>query len=288
MFLLALLAESRRSLWLAVALGAVSGVAVLSNSRLTVLPLVLGAYLLWRRAGWLAAAAVPVLAALVLMPWLVRNEVEVGCFSLTTDARALWKANNVNTYETLRSGHWIDDVPDIPGRRAARIPDDLRTPQEAGVIYEQNGRKIDVHECAQQSYYQHLVWQFWKHHPGEKVKLAAQATTMLWDPRVDRRAGRSEEGGGLDVLRTWPQAIYAVPLFLLAIVGLWFVAPAFRALALIFVLYETAMAWVFAGTTRYRVSWDFVLALLAAAALTRFPFAEVAAKLSPRPSSQKR
>ena len=37
----------------------------------------------------------------------------------------------------------------------------------------------------------------------------------------------------------------------------------------IFVLYETAAAWVFAGTTRYRVPWDFVLALLAAAALDR-------------------
>ena len=31
-------------------------------------------------------------------------------------------------------------------------------------------------------------------------------------------------------------------------------------------------AWVFAGTTRYRVPWDFVLALLAAAALSRLPF----------------
>ena len=42
-------------------------------------------------------------------------------------------------------------------------------------------------------------------------------------------------------------------------------------LALIFVGYETLAAWVFAGTTRYRVPWDFVLALLAAAALTRIP-----------------
>jgi len=40
-------------------------------------------------------------------------------------------------------------------------------------------------------------------------------------------------------------------------------------LALIFVGYETAATWVFAGTTRYRVPWDFVLALLVAAALDR-------------------
>ena len=40
---------------------------------------------------------------------------------------------------------------------------------------------------------------------------------------------------------------------MLAIVGLFVVAPSFRALALIFVGYETVAAWVFAGTTRYRV-----------------------------------
>jgi 4-amino-4-deoxy-L-arabinose transferase-like glycosyltransferase len=288
MFLLALLAGSRRSWPLAAALGAVTGVAVLSNSRLTLLPLVLGGYLLWRKAGWAAAVAVPLLAAVAVSPWVVRNKVQVGCFSLTTDARALWKANNSNTYATLKAGHWIDDVPDIPERQVSPIPDRWLTPQEAGDLYGNTGRKPDVGECAQQSHYQHLVFQFWEHHPGEKVKLAVQATTMMWDPRTDLRAGRSEQGGSLDVLRTWAQPLYAVPLFLLALAGLWFVAPAFRALALIFIGYETAMAWIFAGTTRYRVPWDFVLALLAAAALTRFPFAAVWAKLSRRPSSQKR
>ena len=49
--------------------------------------------------------------------------------------------------------------------------------------------------------------------------------------------------------------------------------------AAIFLVYETAMAWIFAGQTRYRVPWDFVLALLAAAALSRLPF---------RPFNQKR
>jgi hypothetical protein len=280
-FMLALLAASKRSLPVAAALGLVAGLAVLSNSRLALFPLVLAGYLLWSRAGWQAAVAVPVLAAVAISPWVVRNRVAVGCFTLTTDARALWKANNPNTYDTLARGDWIDGVPDIPGRPP--------TPQETGDIYESTGRKVVVDECAQQSYYQHLVWEFWKHHPGEKVKLAVQATGMLWDPRVDLRSGRNEEGGGLDVLRKWLQPLYAIPLYLLALFGLAFVTRTFRALALLFIGYETAMAWIFAGTTRYRVSWDFVLALLAAAALTRFPFAEVAAMLSPRrPSSQNR
>jgi 4-amino-4-deoxy-L-arabinose transferase-like glycosyltransferase len=263
MFLLALFAGSRRSLAGATGLGVVTGLALLSNTRLLLLPFALGGYLLWRRLGWAAAVAVPALAAIVLAPWVVRNKVEVGCWAITTDARALWKANNPDTYATLKSGEWIDQVLDIPERRVDPPPDRWRTPQEAGDIYKNNGRKIDVPECAQQAHYEHLVFQFWEHHPGAKVKLAAQATQMMWSPTV------GVESSSVGTLRKWVEPLYVVPLFLLAITGLFLVAPLLRALAVIFVVYETAAAWVFAGTTRYRVPWDFVLALLAAAALER-------------------
>jgi 4-amino-4-deoxy-L-arabinose transferase-like glycosyltransferase len=283
MFGLALLASSRRSAWLAAALGAVTGLAILSNTRLIALPLALAAFLVWRRLGWVAAVSVPVLAVVVLAPWVIRNKVQVGCFAITTDARALWKANNVNTYSTLRSGQWIDNVPDIP-QRAFPIPDKWLTPQEAGDEYERNGRKIKIDECAQQQHYEHLVFQFWEHHPGEKAKLVAQATWMLWTPRVEREGGPN---AGVDSFRNVIEPIYLVPVYLLALAGLLVVTPAFRALALIFAGYETLAAWVFAGTTRYRVPWDFVLALLAAAAIDR-----VAGGRAPlpfrRPLSQKR
>jgi 4-amino-4-deoxy-L-arabinose transferase-like glycosyltransferase len=265
-FLLALLASSRRTLALATALGAVTGIAILSNTRLAALPIALAGYLLWRRAGWAAAVAVPVLAVVAIAPWVIRNKVEVGCWALTTDARALWKANNPYTYETLKSGAWIDQVSDkhdIPERRVDPVPGRWRTPQEAGDIYVLNHVKIDVPECMQEAHYQHLVFRYWEHHPGAKVKLAVQATEMMWSPTV----GVETSSGG--TLRTWVEPLYVVPLFLLAFAGLFFVGPAFRALALIFVAYETAASWVFAGTTRYRVPWDFVLALLAAAALER-------------------
>ena len=262
-FLLALLAGARASAPLAAALGVVSGVGILSNSRLTLLPLVLGAYLLWRRAGWTAALAVLLAAAVVLAPWVIRNKVQVGCYTLTTDARALWKANNVNTYDTLKRGKWIDDVPDLHPRQL--------TPQEAGGVYASTGKIVHVDECAAQRNYEHLVFEFWKHHPGEKAKLAWQATGMLWDPRVGLEAGRPGQGGARDWLRRWVEPAYMIPLYVLAAAGLVLVAPAFRALAGIFLAYETVMAWIFAGQTRYRVPWDFVLALLAAAALTRVP-----------------
>jgi 4-amino-4-deoxy-L-arabinose transferase-like glycosyltransferase len=284
MFGLTLLVAARPSLRLSAALGLVSGVAILSNTRLIVFPLGLAGYLLWRRAGWKAAVVVPVLAAIALVPWIVRNKIEVGCFTTTTDARALWKANNLGTFQTLRDGGWIDDVPDIPQRRGATIPDEWRTPQETGVIFAGTGRVVHVDECAQQRYYQDLVEDFWREHPGEKLKLAAQATWMMWDPRAEVGIG---PGSGISNPRSWVQPLFVVPLYLLALWGLFVVPSWFRALALVFVGYETVMAWIFAGTTRYRVPWDFVLALLAAAVIARLPFGSAAARLGrSRPSSQ--
>jgi 4-amino-4-deoxy-L-arabinose transferase-like glycosyltransferase len=266
LFGLTLLAASRRNLWTASAVGAVSGLAILSNARLIVLPLLLAGFLLWRHAGWVAAIAVPVVACVVMAPWVVRNKVDVGCFAITTDGRALWKANNLNTYGVLAHGGWIDQVPDIPQRRRGGkyTPLKYRTADEVGRDWEENGRILTVPECFQEHYYDHLVIQFWEHHPGAKVKLMVQATKMLWNPRVGIEGAQES---GVDNLRHWVEPLYTVPLFVLAIVGLFFVPSAFRALALIYIFYETAAAWVFAGTTRYRVSWDFVLALLAAAAL---------------------
>jgi 4-amino-4-deoxy-L-arabinose transferase-like glycosyltransferase len=267
MFGLTLLLIARRSAWLGAALGVVSGVAVLSNARLLALPVILAIFVGLRGAGWWAAVLVPVLAAAALAPWVVRNKVELGCVTITTDGRALWKANNVNTYRTLSRGLWLDQVPDIPQRAGVSVPampPFWVTPEEAGTWWDEHHKVIGVPECAQQKRYEHLVFQFWRHHPREKARLMAQATWMMWNPRVGIEGAQES---GVDSLRHWAEPLYTVPLFALAIVGLFFVPFDVRALSLVFLLYETAAAWVFAGTTRYRVPWDFVLALLAAAAI---------------------
>ena len=266
-FLLALWAGRERSWRLAAGLGVVSGVAILSNTRLLVLPLLLAAYLLWRRMPWRGVVLVPVLAAVALLPWVVRNEVDVGCFTITTDARALWKANNPVVYGLLAKGIWIDAVPD-PAEVHER---GWVTPTQARDFYLHGRRKIDVHECAQQSYYEHLVFQFWKRHPGEKAKLMVQATELLWSPAVSADTGGPQSGGAFHAAKHVIEPAYVIPLYALAVVGLFLVSAPIGVLAILFALYETVAAWVFEGTTRYRVPWDFALALLAAAALTRWP-----------------
>jgi 4-amino-4-deoxy-L-arabinose transferase-like glycosyltransferase len=262
LFLLVLRAARAGTLWLAAAVGAVGGLAILGNSRLAVLPLALAAFLAWHQRRRAVALAGVLLActALALVPWLVRNRVQVGCWAITTDAHALWKANNANTYRILEEGKWIDDVPPLAG--APR-----ETPEYELAFYKQGRPVPHIDECAQMRLYEHATITFWREHPGEKAKLMAQATRMLWDPKQTRTQGGPEATAG--TFRQWVEAVWAIPVYLLALIGLFFVPRMFASLAAIFLLYNTVAAWVFAGATRYRIAFDFVLALLAGEAIDR-------------------
>jgi hypothetical protein len=255
-----LLAVERRSWRWSAAAGVLAGLAVLGNSRLVLVPIVLAVYVAARlgRRAWAAPAVLVVTAAAAVAPWLIRNRVEIGCWALTTDARALWKANNLQTYDVLASGGWIDDVKDPPGHP-------FPNPEEARDYYRETGKKLRVTECANMRYYQRKVRAFWREHPGAKAKLAAQAVRMEWDPRPTKTATESARG----VARDWAQPIYTSVLFALGLVGLALLPRPFAALVLVLLAYETVAAMVFVGATRYRIAWDFLIAVSAAAVLER-------------------
>jgi 4-amino-4-deoxy-L-arabinose transferase-like glycosyltransferase len=253
-----LVAADRRSLTWSVGAGICAGLAILGNVRLSSLPLVLAAYLLLRNGWSWAPVALVAAAAVTVTPWVVRNKVQVGCFALTTDGRALWKANNLQTYGLLTHGKWIDDVKDPPGHP-------FPNPEEARVIYARGGGTFHIDECANESYYQHKAWLFVRDHPGAKAKLAGLGVRMLWDPRTT--ASATDSGHGL--LRTWAQPLYMSVLYLLALIGLFFAPRRFTLLAVLILAYQTLAAVVFVGATRYRISTDFLLALLAAALFER-------------------
>ena len=257
--LCALAAYERRSLPLAAATGAVAGVAILGNARLILLPVALALYLAWRTRfshALTAAALVVGMAAIVVVPWVARNKVQVGCYAITTDARALWKANNENTRAVLDRGGWIDDVPELPG--APPWP-------ELAADLTLAGKPTSIDECAQMRLYRGEVVDFWREQPGEKARLALQATGMLWSP-VPRESDESGSGTARLARRTIEPA-FMVGLYVLAIAGVFVAPPYFVGLAVLMLAYNTLAAMVFAGTARYRTPWDFLLALLAAFAL---------------------
>ncbi len=255
-----LIAVERRSWVWAAAAGLLAGLGILGNSRLVFVPVLLAVFLLARlgRRAWVSAAILLVASAVAVAPWLIRNRVQVGCWAITTDGRALWKANDLQTYGILAHGGWIDDVKDPPGHP-------FPNPEEARDLFRETGKKVHVNECANMRYYQRKVRRFWREHPGAKAKLAGQAVRMEWDPRPTKTA--TESGQGL--LRDVVQPVYTSLLFALGIVGLFVVPRFFAALALSLLAYETLAAMAFAGATRYRIAWDFLIAVLAAAAIER-------------------
>jgi len=286
--LVALLAEERPTALRAALLGGIAGLAILGNARLALLPFLLVAWLLARRGlsrrtaslGLVVLAA----AAFVVSPWVVRNRVSVGCLTLTTDARALWKANNLSTYRVLAGGGWIDDVPDLPGAPP--------TPEMAGALYRETGRVLRLDECAQMRLYQGEVVRFWREHPGEKLRLAGQAASMLWQPTVHETRGRPGKGTWLDRARRLGEPLYMASLYAAAVFGLVAASRRFLGLALALLAYQTALAMLFAGATRYRVPWDFLVAVMAAAGLRALalrlerPGRELGRALLRRPSGQ--
>ncbi len=247
----------------AAAVGAAIGLGILGNVRLEALPILVGAYLLWRagisRRTLIAMAALLAGTALLVMPWVVRNKASVGCFAVTTDARALWKANNVNTYATLKSGGWIDRVP-----QPKSFPP---TPQDVFEHWQKTGVVEPYDECAQMNEFEHKVISFWIHHPGEKARLLPIDAQWLWQPSVVEVSGRPGAGTILDDFRTYALPAYMIPIYVLAFVGLFFVPRFYSVLAVALLLYQTLVAMLFVGETRYRVPWDFLLVLLASAAL---------------------
>ena len=262
--LLAVVVAERRGLLVAGALGAAAGLAILGNARLALLPLLLAGFVAWpfRPPGraLLAAGAVVVASVLVVVPWAGRNEASVGCFVLTTDTRALWKANNENTYRVLDRGGWIDDVPEPPNG-----PDWPELAADKTLA----GEPTEIDECEQQRYYRELVFDFWRDEPGEKARLSAQAVRMLLSPTFSVDSDDGGRGRLAELGRDVVEPVYMVAVYLLAIAGAFLVPRRFLALVLLLEGYSTLAAMAFAGTVRYRAPFDFLLALLAAAALVR-------------------
>ncbi len=258
-----LVALERRTIrWVALD-GALCGVAILGNPRLLLVPVLIGVFLAVLRVGRPAVTVLAVVAAaaLVVSPWVIRNKVSVGCFAVTTDGRALWKANNPLTYTTLAHGKWIDDVP-----QPKSFPPSAET---AALEYESTGVYPAIDECAQMTHFENLATTWMENHPGAKAKLAVQATGLLWDPRSHETQGRSGKGTWRDTARSVVEPIWAIPVYVLALLGLFLAPRVFASLAALLLLYDTADAWVFAGTTRYRIAFDFLLVVLGAAALER-------------------
>jgi 4-amino-4-deoxy-L-arabinose transferase-like glycosyltransferase len=259
--LLTLMLADRPRTWVALLLGVDTGLAMLGNTRLVLIPLLVAVYLLVRRVPLLPVALVLVGAAVAVTPWIVRNKVEVGCVAITTDGRAFWKANNPQTYHLLSTHQWIDNVSRDSPRPPA--PGHL-TPDEARGILLNKHKLLHPDECLEMTFYENLAFDYLRDHPGAKLKLAALSENLFWSPQIIETSPGTGGAARTIVEPAWMWTLYA-----LAAVGLLFVPRVFLWLAIAIFAYQSFWAALFVGATRYRINFDFLLALFAAAALAR-------------------
>ena len=92
---------------------------------------------------------------------------------------------------------------------------------------------------------------------------------MLWSPFLSVEADDPGQQGLSDLMQRTVEPAFTLILYALALWGAFLAPRRFVALAALMLGFNTVMAMVFAGTTRYRAPWDFLLALLAAFALER-------------------
>ena len=158
-------------------------------------------------------------------------------------------------------------MPDSAPRALADPPGVPPWPERAAEISVEAARAVD--ECAQAAFYRDEVFDFWRDEPGEKARLAVQAVGMLWSPVLSVAADESGQQGLAGFAQRTVEPVYVVLLYLFALWGAFIAPRRFVVLAALLLGLNTVMAMVFAGTVRYRVPWDFVLALLAAFGLER-------------------
>ena len=99
--------------------------------------------------------------------------------------------------------------------------------------------------------------------PGDSIEAIRREV----EERAVKTEGRASTGGFVDRARTWVQPVYEIPLYLLALAGLLLLPRRLAVLIVALLAYQTLAAIGFAGDTRYRVPWDFTLALAAAASV---------------------
>ena len=172
-----------------------------------------------------------------------------------------------STYGLLSSGQWIDNVAPHPprppspasSRRRRRTASRLHATAEALA-----SRRVPrdallpaprVAVCATI--------------PGDKAKLAALSAKLLWQPNVFETSGRRGAGTSSTSAAGGRARVHVGALRARRRRPLLRAARVRRARAAAARVPELLRRALFVGATRYRVAWDFLLALLAAAGVRR-------------------
>ena len=177
--------------WLAIAAGAVTGLAILSNARLLLLPLVVAPFAAWRiRPGRRAVGRRRCWSwrprLLVVAPWVARNQVGDR---LRDDhdghARALEGEQPRDVRRPRARVAGSTTCPSCPAFRRGR----RRRPRS------RSRRRRPSTSARRRRFYRDEVLDFWRDEPGEKARLAGPGGRDAVVAVPERRGGRRRPAG---------------------------------------------------------------------------------------------
>ncbi len=173
------------------AVGALLGVSILGNTRLTALPLVIAGFVAWRGKWrpYVSAANGP--GDRGSLRHTVDRE-ERGFNRLRPRSPPTVARSGRRTTSTpigrWRQGKWIDDV-----FQPKSFPPSA---QDQARIWHRRHVLVPRDECSQMHMFDHLTFTFWRNHPVEKIRLMGQATESSVEAPAHETKGRRDAGRG--------------------------------------------------------------------------------------------
>lgn len=251
------------------------GLAMLATSGPMVFFAPLACAWLWRRWGSfkkaLTHSAVMAAAALLVMtPWFIRNyKVHHRFVPLTTDAgRVFYKAYNDYALGMMFAGIWVDATPEPVGGGPQSPMGGIR---KIGCGFMQGVSEVDSSR-----FYGDIAKRWVAAHPGETLGLMALKFTYLWRPWLFPPKGVVGGNGSTILSAEFMNWGYALSYgFLLLFSAFEWAASSRdeRKRAWLFVLAAIAFTLTYTITvagTKYRIPFDSIMAVMAAAGAWRF------------------
>lgn len=264
--------ERTRSLKEAGLIGLWIGLAMLATSGPMVFFAPLACLWLWKRWGSFqqalkAAVVAAVVSLLVMAPWIVRNyNVHRAFVPLTTDAgRVFYKAYNPYALYMLLNNLHVDLTPE-PG-------EGILTPMYG--VREVDCSFLGMTELENEHYWYRKTFEWIKANPGQVPVLMTVKFVQLWRPWLWTPKGAAGENGAVIVSAMAMNWAYAFSFGTLLVLGAfeWLASSKDgRKRAWLFILLAIAFSITYSITyafSKYRIPFDSVLAVLAAAGAWR-------------------